>query len=1068
MRKSITSKTHVILNVFLLSLLLIGLRVFYLTTAKYDHYLELSKKPARKVIIEKSNRGTIVDRDNTPLAINKIQYRACIVYNHIREIPKIKWIKTTKRKKEKIYFRKKYIEDLSSLLGQELNLDETDIEDIIYSKASIFPTTPFVIKDGISEETYYRLKMLERDWPGISAQRSSKRHYPQGKVGSSVIGYLGKISSYQHNRLAEELKMIKEFISKRENKEPIFLPKGFLTEEAVYQRRDALEKKAYTIHDLVGKSGIEAKYDDRLRGLFGKKTYEMAAKGHFIRELPGSIKAVSGDKLTLNISAKLQEFAEALLADNEKKRDQNFATLGKGHANIPSPWIKGGSIVAMNPQTGEVYALASFPRFDPNDFILSGSETEITQKKDNINKWLENSTYIANIWNGKTNLEREFYSDKKSFYTQEKPLSWGAFLDTILSKKSAVKHVLFEIDTIEKVISILNILDALIDITQEPRIDCLINHLYPKGSGHITIEQISNIDQMQKIDQLLEENNFITDPLKLSLDLYLKRIKNNYDKLLFLDLLRLNVDHTRFSEVLKESLPPFSMDEYFKLCQAFTCFEKSLKAYLKQSFHEISFPPWRDAHFKTYLKEKRELEKERKTYQRPYTNYLKEAERKLFDQFYQLNKWDIISSLFSDTRCAPSLDKYQKSLDQYLSEIEQDPSHCLHHKLHFLRQSFKQFENSDHAEQFLQTMRSFEDLNRPLLGRYLQIPSFLKKPLEKDLAKAFYPRFGYGYLKSYAYQQSTTLGSIFKVVTGYEALCQEGKEPPFLNPLTIYDEAQFLNTPNPIYGTFLSGKPIPRRYQGGRLPKSYRNFGKVDFHKAYEKSSNLYFSLLAGSFKDPIDLKRASLEFGFGKRTDLDLPYEISGMLPNDLRENKTGLYSFAIGQHSFTATPIQAAVMLSTFANQGVILKPSVLKQSQPIIKETIPIHIPYRDYVFEGLKKTCWNQEGSAHPHRIKDFYGKYSLMRKALSLKNLVIGKTSTSEIAYNPCLDRESKKILAKEIWFGAISYPDEESANVFANPELAVIVFLRFGDYGKEAASLAYQMIHKWKEIQTVK
>ncbi len=78
---------------------------------------------------------------------------------------------------------------------------------------------------------------------------------------------------------------------------------------------------------------------------------------------------------------------------------------------------------------------------------------------------------------------------------------------------------------------------------------------------------------------------------------------------------------------------------------------------------------------------------------------------------------------------------------------------------------------------------------------------------------------------------------------------------------------------------------------------------------------------------DSEDLKTAAARFGYGEKSGLDLPGEASGLLPSDLKTNRTSLYSFAFGQHTLLCTPIQTSIMLSALANGGKILKPKIVK---------------------------------------------------------------------------------------------------------------------------------------------
>ena len=210
--------------------------------------------------------------------------------------------------------------------------------------------------------------------------------------------------------------------------------------------------------------------------------------------------------------------------------------------------------------------------------------------------------------------------------------------------------------------------------------------------------------------------------------------------------------------------------------------------------------------------------------------------------------------------------------------------------------------------------------------------------MEKHLAAAFYPLATYGYGRSQAYRQSTPQGSVFKLVVGYQALLERyamlkswQSQLEDLNPLTIIDEPQWHpkpRSPEQILGYTLDKKPITRSYKGGLLLKSHPHIGKIDILGALEQSSNIYFSLLASDcISDPSHLIEASKRLGFGEKTGIDLPGEIRGFLPEDLNYNRSGLYAFAIGQHSLVVTPLQTAVMLSAIANKGHILKPKLIQ---------------------------------------------------------------------------------------------------------------------------------------------
>jgi len=330
-----------------------------------------------------------------------------------------------------------------------------------------------------------------------------------------------------------------------------------------------------------------------------------------------------------------------------------------------------------------------------------------------------------------------------------------------------------------------------------------------------------------------------------------------------------------------------------------------------------------------------------------------------------------------------------------------------------------------------------------------------------------------------------------------------------MNPLTIIDEIQpHTKTPNGIVLGFTEeGKRITRRYKGGRLPRSHSRFGRVDFQVAMERSSNIYYSLLAGDIIDkPESLLRVSEELGLGIKTGIDLPGESKGMLPKDICEDKSALYAFAIGQHRFLSTPLQAASFLSTLANFGDRLKPNIVQRihfetiqsklyeqellsplnsvglqfpffiktlkdrdmnieftPDPIVNKHVKLEEAVRNYLFSSMQRVMIGERGSARPSMIRYLLSHPEISKKYVQISKEMIGKTSTAEAFFKPTLDRESKGSICNHIWFGVISF--EPSGEEFSKPELAVVVFLPYGDYGKEAAPLAVLIIDKWRELK---
>ncbi len=213
------------------------------------------------------------------------------------------------------------------------------------------------------------------------------------------------------------------------------------------------------------------------------------------------------------------------------------------------------------------------------------------------------------------------------------------------------------------------------------------------------------------------------------LEAMLASIPTHADKLLAIDLCRVAVDNTCFSDELIAKLGAISLSAYRELAHAFIKMETHAKEEEAARFRKEEFRIWREANQKEFLAEKRKGEKERKTYARPYIDYLDQKEQDLFKEHWNSLRLSVLQKRISKE---PKLLVAVKDL------------------------------SSDLTLEFLRTFRSFRDLDRPLLGKYKKFLS------EKDLAASFYPQGGFGYLRSFAFQSNVPQGSLFKIVTAYE------------------------------------------------------------------------------------------------------------------------------------------------------------------------------------------------------------------------------------------------------------------------------------------------------------
>jgi penicillin-binding protein 2 len=171
---------------------------------------------------------------------------------------------------------------------------------------------PRKIKDRLSLREATLVESHRFELPGVMIQVESQRNYPAGVTAAHLLGYVGEISGDQLDR-AES---------------------------------DDLHQGS-----IVGQYGVEKSFDRYLRGRAGEKSVEVDALGHEKRAAVVE-KPRAGDDLYLTIDLRLQEVAERLLG------------------------AESGAIVALDPRSGDVVAMASRPGFDPN--VLS---RELTAKQ---------------------------------------------------------------------------------------------------------------------------------------------------------------------------------------------------------------------------------------------------------------------------------------------------------------------------------------------------------------------------------------------------------------------------------------------------------------------------------------------------------------------------------------------------------------------------------------------------------------------------------------------------------------------------------------------------------------
>lgn len=1048
----IPEKANYVLNILLFIFALLSLRVWHLSVVQYEERVKMASRPRERVIFEPAPRASITDRFGLSLAKNRVGYQAAIVYQEITEIPSTRWVADADGKKVKTHPRKEHIAALAELLGKELYLDPRRVEDEIHAKAALYYQRPYVLLEGISEQQYSRLRMLQRDWPGLHPRMVPYREYPYGRVASHVIGYLGPINRQEYEGIASEITLLQSLVEDSMTTD-VLLPEKFSSIDEVKARLQELKDLAYSVRDHVGKSGIEAQFEEELKGFRGHRRYYADAKGNFLRELPGAKLPTEGRSVQLSISLELQKVAEELLIESEKIRDgrSTFRDRVTGH-RMPQrqPWVKGGAIVVLDPHTGQVLTLASYPRFDPNDFVAE------PRKTGEILRWLEADSYLAAIWDGRL-FEKKEVIENCIVEDLQRGLGLPEYLSSILPKDHICRKKIEEEISLQQA---LQVQEKMLVLQKE----C--------NDQWVSLQEA--LDFLCHQGQKKIESVF----LQKELPHCLSGFSSSYDQVLFIDLLRLFADRQAFSDEVVDLVDGISLEQWRRFSMNYFVVDQALEKMMKELFHEIDWQEWVTLFGKKFLREKRREEKEAGVYAKPYLDLYDKQEKLLFQQFWQEKKWDVLQAFLGLEENKKDDDPYLKYVRVWNQELCQGAHRALEwvQPFHNMKRVLSVF-TPDIAVQLMKACRRFSDLSAPVWGNYRSVRKGKEGTVTlKELASAFYPRYGYGSMRSVAYRHYCTQGSVFKIVTAYEAMRQRlGKlggyaTPQELSPFRYHDQL-FRENGHWNVGRWESGEPIPRMYKGGVLPRSYRDMGDVDLIEALAHSANPYFAILALDYLEkPTDLTDAASRFGYGKKTGIALPGEVSGRVPSDLEENITGLFSLTMGQHTLVNTPLQTAVMLASIANGGILFQPEILYK-QAKVQGAVDLPEAMQKCLFEALKKAT-DRSRSANGGSLAYVYRNHqSLLQQFLDSEGELIGKSSTSEQIEVVGLDREMGTSMYNHTWFGGIAFEKSNKQSFLSRtdsgrPELIVVVYLPFGGYGKEASPIAAAVVNKWREIQS--
>lgn len=264
---------------------ILTMRLARLQVASRDEYLALAEQNRVRKMPILAPRGKILDREGRIIVDNYPSFSVLLLREQLKANPP----------------------DIEKIaLG--LHMEPAEIRSRIRRFASQPPSQPLVLKDDITPDELAYLEAHRNELPYLDTVMVYRRLYPKDGFMAHLIGYVGEVSEAMLNDPRYEL---------------------------------------YEPGDVVGKSGVEAQYNDWLMGQDGYRNVIVNSHGKEVGR-KDETPATPGHPLKLTVDLDLQIAAE-----------ESLNAAGKN-----------GAIVAMDPRTGEILAMASRPVFDPNHFAV--------------------------------------------------------------------------------------------------------------------------------------------------------------------------------------------------------------------------------------------------------------------------------------------------------------------------------------------------------------------------------------------------------------------------------------------------------------------------------------------------------------------------------------------------------------------------------------------------------------------------------------------------------------------------------------------------------------------------
>jgi penicillin-binding protein 2 len=281
-------RLRIVQALILIVLSVLGVRLYLLQIINGAHYAEIAQNQRIRLLPIPAPRGVILDRSGHMLVDSRPIYSVILSREDTKGIDRTSLIKP---------------------LSDGLKIDGEILRERFEQVKSQPAFESILIKEDASQADIAWVDAHQLELPALRVDQTPQRRYPANGMLAHVLGYVGEISTEQLNK-------------------------------------PDVREKGYRPGDIIGQEGLEAVYDEYLRGRDGYRKVIVDSRGHIQNEVE-RIEPQSGQDIVTTIDLDLQQAAEDQLRKSPQGR---------------------GVIIAMDPNNGEVFALASAPTFDPNLF----------------------------------------------------------------------------------------------------------------------------------------------------------------------------------------------------------------------------------------------------------------------------------------------------------------------------------------------------------------------------------------------------------------------------------------------------------------------------------------------------------------------------------------------------------------------------------------------------------------------------------------------------------------------------------------------------------------------------